>query len=814
MIRRLAAGALAWLAIAVPAPAAAAPVDLVNPFMGTEASAPDFGTGGGAGNTYPGATAPFGMLNWSPDTDPSTLNFPGGYTYTDSRIKGFSLTHISGAGCAAYQDFPVIATSESIDAAPTKPASADLDSKYLADFSHEQESAEPGYYSVTLDPGTDSAIRAELTADVRAGLGRFRFAPGSEQRFLVNAGGSAMANRLAEVAVDPGAREISGVAESGNFCYQRPWYKVYFAARFDRPFAEHGTWRDTALNPGATSARDTAVDPINYKPIPGGPPNLPGNPSGTAQAGAYVGFDPAGGRTVKVRIGVSFTSVAQARANLEAEVPGFAFDSERREASRRWARALDRIEVSGGQAAHRRTFYSTLYRSLVAPRTFSDASGTYTGMDLKVHEVADGRTHYADFSLWDTYRSQIPLLAMLYPKRAGDIATSLLAGAKQSGCLPKWGYATGQTMVMVGDPAAPALAAIDALGQGGFNRKQALKALLRGADEVCRSPNNGDYVQRQGLADYLYQGFIGYEDNQASGVATSRFGSPDGVWGSSATTLEYATADFAIARFAARSCEESVYERMMERSANWLRVFNPASGYAEPRLSSGGFLPTASPESGDGFAEGSSAQYTWMVPFDPAGLAEALGGRRAAVERLDELFAELNSGPESEHAFLGNEPNLNAPWLYDWFGRPDRTQKIVRDALLDLYSPRFDGYPGNEDLGAMSSWWVFGALGIYPAVPGARQLALGSPLFERARVRLGDATLRIEAPKAGAGRPYVHGLELDGRERAKPWVRLSRAGNGSTLRFDLSARPNRTWGSAPAEAPPSYGPKKPLSGNC
>ncbi|MDQ3936219.1 MAG: glycoside hydrolase family 92 protein, partial [Actinomycetota bacterium] len=282
----------------------------VDVFAGTRAGAADFGTGGGAGNTFPGATVPFGMVQWSPDTDPSTENFSGGYSHGDSRIRGFSLTHLSGAGCAALRDVPFLPTTAPVTRAPGRPGSSDVDPAYLASFSHADESARPGAYLVRLGDGTE----VELSATERTGAGRFGF-PAGGGSVLVNAGGSAMANRDAEVAIDPARREVSGTVESGRFCYQRNSYRVHFAAEFSRPFAAHGAWRDQTLMPGATSASDHSDGALNYTPIPGGPPALPGNPSGTAQAGAYVTFD----GPVEVRVGVSYVSVEAARANLAAE---------------------------------------------------------------------------------------------------------------------------------------------------------------------------------------------------------------------------------------------------------------------------------------------------------------------------------------------------------------------------------------------------------------------------------------------------------------------------------------------------------------
>lgn len=811
MSRRVRSGFAALLAVVLLSHAAAAaaaehPSRLVNPFQGTEAGAADFGTGGGAGNTYPGATAPFGMLNWSPDTVPSWTNFAGGYTYSDPQIRGFSLTHISGAGCSGYQDFPFTPTTELIDESPSRAGSSDIDPVLLAGFDHGREHATPGRYSVELDPNDPQRrIRVGLTADSRSGIGRFTYPSGRPANLVINAAGNGMANPLTSVRIRPGAREVSGVSETGSFCWGRPYFKIFMVARFDRAFADYGTWKDQTLEPGGTEARDTSESPFNLKPLEGNP--HPPTFSTTAQAGAYVGFGEGG--TVHARVGISFTSRADARRNLETEVGSDTFAEQRKQAVARWDRTLSRIEVGGNDGRLLRTFYSSLYHALLEPRIVSDVDGSHPAMG-RPGTAPSRHTYYADFSGWDVYRTQIPLLGMLFPQRAADIARSLLDFARDGGCLPKWSFGNGHTMVMTGDPADQALASLDALGVD-VNRDRALRAMVRGAEDDCEVADPA-YVQRPGGEEFRDLGYIGYEREAEFGRDNSKFSSPQGLWGPAATTLEYASADSAISRVAARSCRSGVYERAAERSGYWRNLFDPVDGRIEPRLRSGAFHHVAA-DSRDGFVEGSSAQYTWMVPHDPAGLAEALGGRAEAVQRLDDFFSELNTGQDSEHAFLGNEPNLNAPWLYDWYGRPDRTQEIVRHAQLELYGPGPRGYPGNDDLGTMSSWWVLSALGLYPAVPGEDVLAVGSPMFPQAKVELPGGSLTIDAANADRSSPYVAGLRLDGHPQRAPWIRFRQIRDGGRLSFRL-AQQAQDWGSGRGMAPPSFGPERPLPGRC
>ena len=328
-----------------------------------------------------------------------------------------------------------------------------------------------------------------------------------------------------------------------------------------------------------------------------------------------------------VRVGVSFVSVEDARANLAAENPGLPFGSVVARARRTWKAALGRIRVSGGSTRHIETFYTALYHALLAPRTFSDVGGAYIGMDGLVHR-ASGRVQYADFSGWDIYRSEIQLLAMLVPDRAGEMIQSLLADAAQSGCLPRWPYANGQSMTMVGDSADPIIASAAAFGAGGFDKRAALAAMVRGATQPCRSAN-GEYVERQGLAEYLALGYVPYDVDTNERNANWIGGDPEAVWGSAATTLEYAIDDFAIAQFAARVLGDSpTYRAFLRRSGIWRRLYNPASGLIEPRYASGAFPVPYDSLGGGGFVEGDSYQYTWMVPHDPAGLFLKWAARR------------------------------------------------------------------------------------------------------------------------------------------------------------------------------------------
>jgi predicted alpha-1,2-mannosidase len=800
----LIAAALASLALIAQSAAAVGLADHVHVFAGTRPGHDTFG----GGHNFPGAAAPFGMVQWSPDTTPADRNGRAGYDYRDAHIRGFSLTHLSGAGCSLYGDFPFMPTTEPIDASPAAGGSS-LDGKFQPGFSHSQESGRPGYYSVRLNPVRGGAIDTELTATTRTGMARFTFPRNPHASLLINAGGSAQPNDFAAVNIDPAHHEIDGTASSGLFCGQRPRYRVYIAAVFNRGFDAYGTWEENKLEAEGTVASNSQAPPTN--------------PTTSADAGAYASFDTRHNRTVTARVGVSFVSVEDARANLAAENPGHGFGTVASETERRWNSWLGRIRARGGPPRLLDTFYTALYHVGLAPRTFSDVGGAYIGMDGLLHR-AEGRTQYADFSGWDTYRTQIQLLSILAPKRASEMVRSLLADAEESGCLPRWPYANGQSMTMVGDSADPLIASAAAFGATAFDRGAALAAMLRGANGECRSAN-GEYLERQGLAPYLTHGYVPFDLDTNVRNANSIYGSPDDVWGSAATSLEYTVDDFAIAQFAARALgDHGTYERFMQRSGNWRKLFDRHSKMIEPRYENGAFPAHYDNLGGGGFVEGDSAQYTWAVPHDPAGLFHMMGGGTRAADRLSRFLRKLNAGPggtHADHALLGNEPTLHVPWLYDWLRRPYDTQAAVRRGL-GLYSPSPSGYPGNDDLGTLSAWYVFGALGLYPEVPGVGVLAIGSPLFGRASVALAHGrrlTISAAAREVmGRGKkkhtvalspsraPYIGGLRINGHRASQPWTTWCALSRGANLAFELASRPNRKWGSSAAAVPPSFGP--------
>jgi predicted alpha-1,2-mannosidase len=718
----------------------------VNPFIGTDNGAPDYGLGNAAGDTPPGAAYPFGMVLWSPDT----TSRAGGYRYYQNTIHGFSLTHFSGRGVSCYQDFPVMpAIGPIIDSPGTHW------SEYGSTFSHDNESASPGHYGVTLDA---YGVQVELTVTPRTGFGSFAFPSSDMSTLLINAGGSANGNSANGTGMTiVGPDRVVGSAVSGN-CGGSFTYKLYFAAQFDQPFTDFGTWNNDTVTPQSDSTQG-------------------------ARTGVYLVFDTSANPIVNVKVGLSFVSTDNAQENIDAENPGWDIASVAGDADAAWNGRLNAIQVRGGSDDEKTVFYTALYHALIHPSVFSDSNGQYIGFDNQIHQ-ADGFTQYHNFAGWDNYRSEMPLLAIIAPE-VSDMMQSLVNDAQQdpSGGLPRWQHANTNSGGMVGDSQDVVIATSYAFGATNFDAAGALAAMDKGAS--VPGTRSGGHTVREGLTDYLNLGYVS--------TSTS---------GSASRTLEYANDDFAISRFADALGDPGLRDQYLARAQNWRNLFN--DGYVVPRNPDGSFI-TFNPASGTGFVESSGAQYVWMVPFNLRGLLDAMGGNDVAVERLDYHFTELNAGPHSLFAFMGNEPELKSPWVYDFAGAPWRTQDVVRRILMELYGNQPGGVPGNDDGGAMGSWVVFSAIGLFPEIPGVAGFVVGSPLFNSITVRLANGCLlEIAAPRASDVNRYVQALFLNGFEHNSPWVPWSMVANGARLHFRLGDTPNTQWGSDPAAAPPSF----------
>lgn len=677
------------------------------------------------GFVFPGAVVPFGMVQNSPDT---TGEFAySGYLWSDPVIHAFSLVHLSGPGVRKGGD---IGFMPSVGALPR----SDDPNLYASTYDHATETASPGYYSVQL---VGAATKVELSASLRGALQRYTFPPTQQANVLLDVVRSAerVAGRDGAVVLDAANQRISGWT-SGR-------YKVYFAGQFDRPWTSATSW-------------------------------------GHAGKGAALTFDTTVDRAVTLRVAVSFVDEAGALRNLEADAPDFDVEAMAASARSDWNGALSSVLVEGGTLAERRTFYTSLYHSLLHPNVFEDVDRRYRGYDGQVH-VAEGHTYYANFSSWDTYKAQNQLLATLFPERYRDMILSLLRIYEQSGKLPRWGEQTRDSAHMSGDPVIPMIA--DAACRGLIDDE--LPALYAAASNlVGRRP-----------ADLLRLGWLP---------------------GRPGTTLEYGVADFALALLAARAGDQAGAAAALERSRNWRNVLDPETRWVRPRAADGAWHSPFFTNDMAGFQEGNSAQYSWLAMHDTATLMEAMGGEAVANHRLDELFA---GPPEVQNRFTlfgvvyyvaqyapGNEHDIQVPWQFAYGGRQWRTAEELRE-VQQVFRPTVDGLPGNDDLGSLSAWQAWSVLGFGPVVPGAPFFVVGSPVFEKASLRLGEAAdagrFEVRAPGTSGAAMYVQSAALNGSPLAASWLPAQSIRAGGSLELRMGVLPNKAYGAGPGERPPS-----------
>ncbi|WP_312737722.1 GH92 family glycosyl hydrolase [Stenotrophomonas sp.] len=762
----------------------------VNPFIGTT----------NAGNVYPGPTVPFGMVAFSPEMTALPgkrfpIAAPGGYEWRSNGVRGFSLTHVNGTGCTgASGDIPLMPVTLPVELSPS---SADAGVRYTSLLDHAKESASPGAYTLTLDNG----VAVSLAATARTAVGQFQFPAGKPANLLFRTSDSEVGSSDSTIIIDPATRTVRGSVTSGNFCgylaedRRESYYTLHFVAEFDQPFEVGGTWRDDTVQAGAREGSGGTT----Y--------GSKGHPPAGKGAGGWISFDAKRTPQVTARIGISYVDEAGARANLRRESPQGTTVAATQAATRaKWNELLGQVRVQGGTADERTVFYTALYHAMLAPNLHSDGDGRYRGMDGKVHGLSKRQqAQYANYSGWDVYRSQLQLLTLLQPQVGSDVAQSLLNQADQNGGVwDRWTHITGATGVMNGDPSPPSVAAIHAFGGRSFDLQRAYASLKKAATVPTARDldKRGCPVlcvgQRPGLDQWLALKYM-----------------PEGApgWGSAADTLEMVSADFGLSELALAAGDAQGAKQFRERSGWWRNLYNPKAtaqqGYIQPRNADGSW-PAFDPAADDGFVEGSGAQYLWMVPFDPAGLFAVLGGRDASIARLDAFFrkpdggwAVTKSGPL--HAELDNEPSIAAPWLYNFLGQPWKTQETVRQAMRQIWTNTPEGMPGNDDLGQMSSWYVWSALGLYPVYPGRADLVIGSPLFTEAVITRPGAKIVVRARGAAMDAPYVQSLQVDGKASNASWLPASFVQRGGTLDFELGTTKNEQWGAQ--DVPPSHGPR-------
>lgn len=719
------------------------------------ADVPDLFVGSGGanewarGSTTPAAAVPFGMIQFGPDTsraDGKVSASAAGYHSSDTHIRGFSPTHLSGAGCRAFGDVPILPVRGALPRRPWAAASG---------FARSTERAHPGYYSVRLNSG----VSARLTAAERAGFASFTFPRRSLPRLIIKASGALAGTRQARVTF-PSPREVAISATSGGFCRSPNRYRVHMLLRFSQPVAARRTWGGTRLPREAAGAG----------------------------VGAHVRFARAKAAPLRVQVGVSFTDLTGARRNLDRALRGRTFAGTRDRAATLWRAQLARLAVTGGSPTQRRVFQTALYHSMLHPSLVSDADGRYRGFDGLVRRLAPGVRHYSAISGWDAYRTHMPLLAWLRPDVASEVIASLIRDAVQGGWLPRWPMVNAYTGVMNGDPAAALAASAWAFGARGFSLETMLGHAVRQAETESDHKGQGWFQPRPGIADYLTRGYV------PNNIPDWGMTVPSGA----SQTLEYAVSDFAIARLASYAGKPELASRFHERSGNWRNLFDDSRGYILPRDGAGNFPAPGTDVAAccTGFMEGNAVQYAWMVPQDMAGVLDRIG-RPRALQRLDDFFTHLNAGG-GPYAWMGNEPSFATPWVFHYLGRPDRTADVVRRVRTELYTLGPNGLPGNDDLGSLSAWYILASIGLYPLTPGTAAMGLSTPAFDTVTVRPSSGAPTV-IRRTGMG-DHVAAVSVDGQPHGANWLDLQ-ARRPSQIVFATTNDPAPGWG---VEGPPSW----------
>ncbi len=733
--------------------------DQVDVFLGT----------GGHGHTYPGATRPFGMVQLSPDTNTVGWDACSGYHLGDASIMGFSHTHLSGTGASDMLDLLLMPATGEARIAPgpmDHPAQG-----YRSRYDHADEHAEPGYYTVLLK---DYAVRAELSATERAGIHRYHFPAGRSGHLVLDwahgiANGPDQPTRVSDAdlrLVDD--RTVLGGRRVHQWANGR---HIYFALRLSRPFAGAQLYaEDRPLAGSARQARGKRLKAIlRYPDAHDGP--------------------------LLVKVGLSGVSAENALRNLDAEIGHWDFERVRADAADAWERELARVDVQTDSAAHRRTFYTALYHSMLAPTLFDDVDGRYRGMDGKVHRLPKGEHNYSTYSLWDTYRALHPLYTLIQPERVPPLVNGLVRMAAESPAgVPVWPLQGVETACMIGWHSAAVIAEAHAKGFTGIDYGRAWK-------EYRQRAFVDDY---RGLKPYRKYGYVPCDKD----------------WESASKTLEYAYCDWSSAHLARAAGDEAGYAALRARSRNYQHVFNTQSQFVQPRLANGDWANPFDPRSMGhtdkyrDFTESNAWVATFLNQHDVHQYMRLFGGPEAFAAKLDGLFTASSklpgnappdiSGMIGQYAH-GNEPSHHIAYLYAYAGQAHKTQARVRQILTTLYHDKPDGLAGNEDCGQMSAWYLLSAMGFYPVDPVSGNYVIGSPLFDRVTLDVGQGRrLVVEANNNGPDRPYVQSVTLNGQPHTRTWLRHADLAAGGHLVFEMGPQPNPAYGADPADRPPSF----------
>lgn len=722
--------------------------DSVNVFIGT----------GGHGHTFPGATLPHGMVQLSPDTRLFGWDACSGYYYDDTSIMGFTHTHLSGTGIGDYGDIlfmPVVGEKPLIAGTAENP-----DEGYRSRFSHEQESARPGYYQVLLQ---DDSINVELTATLRAGLHRYTYPKASDARLIVDMEPTIHGHQHPVTQI----RVVNDSTIAG-MKYTVGWAKrhyVYFYAVFSSPF-------DYKLYSGTEYQSDSTSVTVN-----------------TAKAVISFRNLPADGR-VLAKVGISSVDEEGARLNVEAEIPNWDFEGVMKQANTAWNEALGKIDIETSDNDSRTVFYTSLYHAFIQPSLASDVDGSYRTMGHEIKQDAS-YTNYTVFSLWDTFRAAHPLYTIVTPEQNQAFIRSLLRKYDEGGILPKWELASNETGTMIGYHAVSVIADAMMKKQCDFDVKKALEACIRSS--VYDTTGVTPMMDRQILNGKLMPVSIKYK-NELGYIPCDKVG------GSVSQGLEFAYNDWLIAQMMKEHNRKDLYDKYMELSRNYRNYFDPETKLMRGRLSDGSWITPFDPASvqrPSNYVEGNAWQWAWFVPQDVEGLMELVGGQKSFEAHLDTLFttsSELTGDPNAAADVTGmvgqyahgNEPSHHIPYLYNYAGAPRKTQALVDHILRTLYHNDPNGLSGNEDVGQMSAWYALSAMGFYSFCPGRPVYEIGRPIFDKVTIHLSNGKdFVIQAKNNSVENKYIRSMKLNGEDLAEPRFSHFDLMKGGELIFEM-----------------------------
>ncbi|MGC9259165.1 MAG: GH92 family glycosyl hydrolase [Phycisphaerae bacterium] len=738
---------------------------LVNPFVGTAQG----------GDIEPGASTPFGMVELSPDMHVNSY-----YIYQQHHISGFSMTHLSGVGCPSYGDVFFTATTGPLQVQPKQ---------YGFDFSHKREAASPGYYRVFMKTW---GINAQLTATTHCGMAKFTFPAGKQANILVPISHTLTTTVGSNIHI-VNDHTITGSVTSLTFCQTNEPFTVYFVMKFSQPFKTSGVWQGNTITPGGqkeVQARNVGAA-ITSTQAKGTKLRLPGPP-----IGAFVSYPKSShSRVVKVRIGISFVSVDGAEKNLAAEMPNFKCSAIRMQAHARWNKALAVITVHGGTLNRRKIFYTALYHALLLPNVFDDVDGRYIGYDNKIHHVPAGHRHiYANWSGWDIYRSEMPLLTIIEPQRVQDMAQSVVEMSKQLGFIDRWPFANRPTGVMNGFPLTNCLTEIWQAGLHHFNIHAAYQAMAK----QCFP----DYLK--GHADLSstqpYESLNGQKYGSILPINTN-------VASAEETDIAYAS----LGHLALDLHKPQMASILFGDALQYTSMYNPATMFMQGRNALGAWMPLNKKARDQWnwqfYCEGSAWEYNWLVPEDVHGLIALMGGDKPFAARLEHFFVAGQYDPT-------NEPDLEAPYLFDYCRQPWRSQYWIAENADTSFTDSPFGLAwsktrsaGNDDCGEMSAWYVLTQIGLYQVDPGVPDFEITTPRFAKITIHLhaphSGKTFIITTANAGGKNMYIQSATLDGKPLNKPWLPERMVFQGGTWNVTAGTTPNKNWAAARGDEPPS-----------